>query len=286
MTLLHLLHSNGTLTVTNFSLTQGVSASDAYTKGMVSLTFDDGYLDHYTNAFPILKNAPGGPMHGTFYMIPNVTTDPTQTGYMTISQMLKMQSAGNDMASHTADHCDLVALLNNPNSAKDGGKPSGNAGDPGIGCPDHALAAATTSQAEITNSKIELAGFGATPDDNLAYPFGSFNGVIEQQVKNAGFKAARTVDYGYNTRSTNPYALVVQHLDSSTSVATVESWIQTALANKVWLILVYHQIDSPQNANDIYNVTPQDLQTEVNYLGQNHVCVLTMTQVLNNVSCP
>ena len=288
MTVLHMLISNGTLNVTDYSLSAGVNPSVAYAQGIVSLTFDDGYLDHFTNALPILQSAPGGAMHGTFYMIPNDTTDPTQTGYMTITQMLQMQSDGNDIASHTADHCDLVALNANPNSAKDGGMASGNAGAAGIGCPDHALAAATTSQAEITNSKIELQSFGATLDNNLAYPFGSYRSVIEQQVKSGGFAAARSIDVGYDTKATDPYALVVQDLDDTTSVATVQSWIDTAMANKVWLILVFHQIESnPANFNDSYAETPQTLQGIVNYLAQQHTCVLTVGQVVSNhTSCP
>jgi peptidoglycan/xylan/chitin deacetylase (PgdA/CDA1 family) len=288
MTVLHMLISNGTLAVTDYSLTPGVDPALIYPQGIVSLTFDDGYLDHYTNALPILQSASGGALHGTFYMIPDDTVDKTQTGYMTIAQMLQMQTAGNDMASHTADHCDLVALYNNPKSATDGGRPSGVAGTPGIGCPDHALKAATTSQAEITNSKIELQGFGASPDNNLAYPFGSYNNAVEQQVKNGGFLAARTIDVGYNTKATNPYALVVQDLDDTTTVATVQSWIDTAMANKVWLILVFHQIESnPANFNDSYAETPITLQGIVNYLAQKHTCVLTVGQVVSNkTSCP
>ncbi|HWB33953.1 MAG TPA: MBG domain-containing protein, partial [Candidatus Paceibacterota bacterium] len=303
MSVFHLLDTSlpsavASLTIDDVSVSAGVAAGDQYSQGMVSLTFDDGYLDHYTGpvsdafphgsgAFEILQNAPGGAMHGTFYMIPNITLDQADyTGYMTTAQMLEMQAAGNDMASHTADHCDLVALFADSNSAKDGGKASGNAGDPGIGCPDHALSNATTSQAEITNSKIELQGMGATPDNNLAYPFGSFSSDITSQVAAGGFSAARTIDEGFNTRSTDPYRLVVQDLDTSTTPAEVHAWIDTALANHIWLILVFHQIEeNPANANDTYAETPETLQDTVNYLSQTHACVLTVSQVITNTSC-
>ncbi|HWB33956.1 MAG TPA: polysaccharide deacetylase family protein [Candidatus Paceibacterota bacterium] len=276
MTVLHMLVGNGTLTVTNYSLSAGVAAGAAYPQGIVSLTFDDGYLDHYTNALPILSAAG---MHGTFYMIPNDIALPE---YMTVQQMLAMQTAGNDIASHTADHCDLVALFANPSSAK----VTGAVGAPGVGCPDHALPAATTSQAEITNSKIQLQGMGISPDNNLAYPFGSYSSAVEAQVKSAGFLAARTIDVGYNTKATDPYALVVQNLDTTTSVATVEGWIHTALANHVWLILVFHQIEAnPANDNDSYAETPAVLQGIVQYLAQQQACVLTVGQVVAGTSC-
>lgn len=288
MLIQHMLVQNGTLAIDDFSVTQGLAASDMYATGIVSLTFDDGYTDHLTNAEPILQAAN---MHGTFYMIPGDMNDPTDYGttYMTTAQMLQMQAAGNDMTSHTADHCDLIALYNNPASAMDGGQQSGNVGDPGIGCPDHRLAAATTSQAEITNSKIELTAMGATPVDNLAYPYGNYTSAIEQQVKAAGFKGARTIDQGFNTKTTvatDPYRLVVQDLDMNTSVATVQSWIDTALANNVWLILVFHQIEAnPANFNDTYAETPQTLQSIVSYLSSKNACVQTVSQVLNGTPC-
>ena len=284
MLIQHLLAKNGTLAIDDMSVTQGVAASDMFSKGIVSLTFDDGYTDALTNAEPILQAAN---MHGTFYMIPGDMNNSALYGttYMTTAQMLQMQTAGNDMTSHTSDHCDLVALYNNPNTATK----SGNVGATGVGCPDHALAAATTSQAEITNSKIELTGMGATPVDNLAYPFGNYTYAIEQQVKAAGFKGARTIDQGFNTKATvaaDPYRLVVQDLDENTSVATVQSWIDTALANNVWLILVFHQIESnPANFNDTYGETPTTLQGITSYLTSKSACVQTVSQVLNNVAC-
>ena len=99
MTVLHLLDQNGSLTLGSELLTAGAASGEAYPQGIVSLTFDDGYLDHYQNALPILESAPGGALHGTFYMIPDDTIDKTQTAYMTIAQMLTMQADGNDMAS-------------------------------------------------------------------------------------------------------------------------------------------------------------------------------------------
>ncbi|HTR18865.1 MAG TPA: immunoglobulin-like domain-containing protein [Candidatus Paceibacterota bacterium] len=277
----------GSLTVDDASLSEGVT-SGQYDNGMVSLTFDDGYLDQY-NASSTLKNAPGGAMHGTFYIIPNDTLNYTSYVapdssyiYMSPAQVLEMQAAGHDIASHTADHCDLVALQADPNSAL----VTGPQGNPGVGCPDHALSAATTSQAEITNSKIEMQAMGISPDDNLAYPFGSFNSTSTAQVAAGGFSAARTIDEGFNTKNTDPYRLVVEDLDSSTPTSTIEAWIHTALVNKLWLILVFHQIEAnPANDNDVYAETPATLQDTVNYLAQNGACVLTVSQVLNHAPC-
>jgi peptidoglycan/xylan/chitin deacetylase (PgdA/CDA1 family) len=67
----------------------------------VILTFDDGYHDAYTNAFPILRSAAFG---GTFGIVTNWVGQP---GYVTWDQLHEMTAAGMEIASHTANHPDL-----------------------------------------------------------------------------------------------------------------------------------------------------------------------------------
>ena len=73
-------------------------------KRPVVITFDDGYSDNYTSAFPSLKN------HGlkaTFFVI----TDGVDNGYYMSSDMLKeMQAAGMSIENHTANHLELDKL--------------------------------------------------------------------------------------------------------------------------------------------------------------------------------
>ncbi len=282
MTVLHLLTRDGSLTVDDYSLDQGVAPADQYPHGIVSLTFDNGFEDTYATVLPILEQAPGGPAHGTFYLIPSVMNTTTPPGYLTAAQMLQLQAAGNDIASHTADHCDLVALNADPASAMATGTP----GTPGVGCPNRALPAATTSVAEIRDSQAKLAAMGAQPDDNLAYPYGSYDQAIEAQVRDAGFKGARTVDFGLNTKATDPYRLTMQEVDPSTSLSDIESWVDAALASKSWLILLFHQVEASSTPAEVYATTPAMLRQTVDYLGQEGACVLTVSQVLNgDTSC-
>ncbi len=283
MTVLHLLTRDGSLAVDDYSLYPGVAPANQYPQGIVSLTFDNGFEDTYANVLPILENAPNGPMHGTFYLIPNVMNTTTPPGYLTTAQMLQLQAAGNDIASHTADHCDLVALNEDPASAMATGTP----GAPGVGCPNRALSAATTSVAEIRNSQAELKAMGAQPDDNLAYPYGSYDQAIEAQVRDAGFKGARTVDFGFNTKATDPYRLTMQEVTPNTSLSDIASRIDAALASKSWLILLFHQVDATNTPAEIYATTPEILRQTVGRLAQEGACVLTVSQVLSgDTSCP
>lgn len=69
----------------------------------VIITFDDGYVDNYTQAYPLLKR------HGftaTFFIV----TDFVDRGlkrYMTWEQIEEMAAAGMEIGSHSRDHPDM-----------------------------------------------------------------------------------------------------------------------------------------------------------------------------------
>ena len=67
----------------------------------VVLTFDDGYKDAYTNAFPLLRSAGLG---GTFGIVTDWVGQPD---YVNWDQLREMAAAGMEIASHTTNHPDL-----------------------------------------------------------------------------------------------------------------------------------------------------------------------------------
>lgn len=70
----------------------------------VILTFDDGYVDNYENAFPILREAG---FTGTFFIMTDLVTDEA-AGYMTWPQVEEMSAAGQLFGSHgRQDHRSL-----------------------------------------------------------------------------------------------------------------------------------------------------------------------------------
>ncbi|HID86951.1 MAG TPA: polysaccharide deacetylase family protein, partial [Anaerolineae bacterium] len=69
----------------------------------IILTFDDGYVDNYANAFPLLKKYG---FTATFFII----TDFVDWGYeeyMTWDQLREMAQAGMEIEAHSRDHPDL-----------------------------------------------------------------------------------------------------------------------------------------------------------------------------------
>ena len=74
----------------------------------VMLTFDDGYVDNYTDAFPILRRFHD---HGEFNIISAYVGQTVGiNSYMTWPQLRQLAAAGMDIGSHTVDHQDLGTL--------------------------------------------------------------------------------------------------------------------------------------------------------------------------------
>lgn len=69
----------------------------------VVLTFDDGYEDNYTNAWPLLREFG---FTGTFYVMTS-GPDTGNSGYMTPQQLAEMAAGGMQIESHSRDHPDL-----------------------------------------------------------------------------------------------------------------------------------------------------------------------------------
>ena len=82
---------------------QALTNGAALPENPILLTFDDGYSDAYTAAWPIMKTYR---FTGTFFII----TADIGNGYMTWDQIKELSKSGNCIASHTVHHLDLTTL--------------------------------------------------------------------------------------------------------------------------------------------------------------------------------
>lgn len=377
VTVLHLIQNgNGTLTTANYALTPYTpTTTGQFPKGIVTLTFDDGWASQFDNARPILKAA-GIP--GTFYIITDLTQDATDadsgnlldasdiststqtaTGEVSFGNIANIPDDGaiytdptyqqytfNDTytatttSTVTVNYCTATTLINNSCPAASiqsmvlGTDPAGTnapasfsfllptvasstdtvtpisitqsvpgdevitTSDPSLveyqqymtasqllalqsdgdeidshteTHPDLDLTTLTTAEAtaEINGSRAALLGWGATPANGFAYPFGDYNTTVEGDVAGAGYTNARTVDVGFNTENSDPLLLKSESAVASTTFPTIQSWIDDAIANKWWLVITLHDID-PANViaenDEVYGITPDMLQQIVSYL--------------------
>ncbi len=100
---LRYLHQNGYRTITLDDLLAFLAYGAPLPDRPIILTFDDGYADNYTNAFPLLRQYG---MVGHFFIISDFVSQ-GRAGYLTWPQIEEMAQAGQRFGSHSRDHPDL-----------------------------------------------------------------------------------------------------------------------------------------------------------------------------------
>ena len=97
------LHDDSYSTVSLLDLHNALKFGIVLPNKPIILTFDDGYIDHYESAFPILKSYG---LQATFFII----TGHIDEGYpehLNWEQIIEMAAAGMEIGSHSKHHLDL-----------------------------------------------------------------------------------------------------------------------------------------------------------------------------------
>ena len=134
----------------------------------VVLTFDDGWEDQYTKAFPVLKKYGDT---ATFFIFTNGPNS-GKPDFITWKQLKKMLDAGMDIESHSVSHPYLFAITDQ----------------------------AALDKEIKTSREIITLHLGKTPD-LFAYPFGEYSAAAIATIKSAGYIAARA-DLGWPIKQT------------------------------------------------------------------------------------
>ncbi len=138
----------------------------------VLITFDDGYEDNYTNAYPILKKYN---LKATIFVVTGFLSK--RKGYLTWEQLREMEQNGITIESHTVTHAPLPDL------------------------PDERI------REELVESKQQAEAELGHPIEFIAYPTGAHDLHIVGIAQEAGYKGGFTVKYGNVDRASNVYAL-------------------------------------------------------------------------------
>lgn len=95
---------SGFATTTATTTPKSTVAPASFPSGIVSINFDDGWKSAFTTGFPILEAAQ---MPATFYIISTYFGKPA---YISVPDMLALQSAGEEIGDHTETHPNLTKL--------------------------------------------------------------------------------------------------------------------------------------------------------------------------------
>lgn len=126
----------------------------------ILITFDDGYLDNFENAYPILRKYG---MIGTFFIITDMLWTKDR---LAPEHIAEMSQGGMSFGSHTVTHRALAEL-------------------------DYA-----TIYNELVNSKATLESVLGKNVNAIAYPRGSYNEAVIEIAQNVGYITGFTVKEG------------------------------------------------------------------------------------------
>lgn len=166
------LHDNGYHTITPDQLMNYLNRGKKLPAKPIMITFDDGYLDNYMNAYPILKKYG---FTATIFLVTNLVGNDNR--FMSWDQVREMQRAGIVFGSHTVNHAVLTKLS-----------------------PEDAIQELKGSRQVMQKELGEAPRY-------FAYPTGAYNLQIEELVRQTGYAAAFTIRYGQAGVSSDPYAL-------------------------------------------------------------------------------
>ncbi len=153
-------------------LIQGIAKGVLFNRRSVVITFDDGYADNYTTAFPVLKRYD---FPALVFVVSDFVGKP---GYVTWDNLKEMQGSGFVTGSHTRNHLYLPEVK------------------------DH-----TRLVDEIVTSKKILEDNIGREIDYFSYPSGGYSEEIKDIVKSAKYKGACATNRGYDRFNTSRYEL-------------------------------------------------------------------------------
>lgn len=241
ITVLHIITGVGYLVTDDYSVLP--TQIHGFNRGLVSLTFDDGWEDNYTSVLPILNQ------HGF------KSTQYYATTYIKGSgeeyKIKAFADAGNEIGSHTITH-PYLTKLNIKNIDR-----------------------------ELLQSKQYLEGLvGMGKVTEFASPYGDYNSKVIGEIQKY-YRSHRSTDEGYNSKDNfNIYNIRVQNMTNTTSLAQYQEWLRNAQEDNTWLVIIYHRVgDNP----DQFETAPTDFSAQMQAVSQSGLAVRTVGQALDEI---
>lgn len=181
---LQYIKDSGYTTLTMTELNDYISKHTPIPEKSIVITFDDGYKDNYTNAFPILKELD---MKATIFVITSVIDDGY---YLSKNEIKELSDYGIDIQSHTVKHLHLNTL------------------------------SYEEQLQELKTSKETLESITNKPVISVAYPFGDHDENTLKAAKAAGYNLGFLTDKGLAKPTSQSISLNRIYVSSAYSMDT------------------------------------------------------------------
>jgi len=170
---LHFLKVNDYNVIPLEEFAQMLKENKGIPRNTVVLTFDDGHLDNYENAYPLLKKYN---MPATMFVIVNSLSEPN---FVTHEQIKEMSDSGLiTIGSHALSGEHLPSITEDAELKE-----------------------------EIYDSKRKLEEILGKRVNFFSYPIGGFNENIREMVIDAGYEAAVATSPGVDYSNSDPFAI-------------------------------------------------------------------------------
>lgn len=215
---------------------------------LCTLWFDDGWESTYDEAYMRMKEKD---LKGIVSVIgSNVGTH----GYASKDQLNTLYKSGWDISNHTYSHKNLNEL-------------------------------------NIAEAELEiLKGLDFLIDQNFINgsmyfvpPYSEVNPEVLSVIKQYA-SVSRTKPDSYNTIPTlDLYNIAFKEVTNITSVDTVKKWIDEAIKNELWLVLLFHRLEPSTEWSTQY--TPSNFESIIEYLHIKNKTIktVTVTEALSNM---
>jgi peptidoglycan/xylan/chitin deacetylase (PgdA/CDA1 family) len=216
-----------------------------FVRGGVSLTFDDANATQYQYVFPLLQ---AYNQSATLYVPTGLIET---TGYMTWGQIGELKNGGWEIGGHTVNHAELPLLAD------------------------------SEKEQEVAGSleALEDKGFMAT---SFATPFGAYDPATIATIAESYDSHRNFHHLALNKWPYNKYFLQIERVTSSTTPAEVAGWVDQAIAQDAWLIVVLHEVMPLGEVGDEWSWTTENLAETLNYLKTTGVKTKTVADMLSH----
>lgn len=230
--------------------------SQSWERPKCVITFDDGWLSQYTDAYPYMSQLG---FKGTVYVIKKYIDQ--NALYFTSAQIQEMFNAGWDIANHTENHVNMTTL-----------------------------GTYAEVESEIKNCRDWIIANGWNRKDSayhVAYPNGGYNDNVLQACANLSMLTGRTIiDRTQAHVMDEKYLILRQQQNYQNVAATYKNYIDRALAEGGCVILNYHRIMADGVSSDTTMVDKSQFIGMMDYLAskRGQIDVVTLTDWYRGLS--
>lgn len=221
----------------------GFGAYTEHSTPYVTVSFDDGWVDGYTEG---KKKLDQYGYKGTAFVISELLGG---AGFMTETQVKTLARQGWDIGGHGQVNLTLLSQQ--------------------------------ARLSDLRKQKKWLIDRGFKGSDLYAYPNGGYNQAVIADLQKY-FSVGRTIDANTITGSGfAPMLVPAFTVSKDTSTGTLQTLIDNAVSSKQWLIITFHKIVASPVADTEYSIT--NYGTVIDYLATNNINVLPASEVLRRL---